>query len=143
MNKGLELIEAVHLFGVSANMVEIVLHPQSIIHSMVEYIDNAVLAQMSVPDMRLCIQYALTAPDRLHAPTTPLDFFTCGALTFDRPDYDVFPLPLLARHAIERGEIVRRYSMEQMKRLCRLFYKEKSHLLHCRKSSQKYVKIFQ
>lgn len=103
MNKGLELIEAVHLFGVSANMVEIVLHPQSIIHSMVEYIDNAVLAQMSVPDMRLCIQYALTAPDRLHAPTTPLDFFTCGALTFDRPDYDVFPLPLLARHAIERG----------------------------------------
>lgn len=102
MNKGLELIEAVHLFDVSPDMVEVVIHPQSIVHSLVEFEDNAVIAQMGTPDMRLCIQYAITYPNRYKSPAESLDLFG-KELTFLRPDEETFPLLALARNSIKRG----------------------------------------
>ena len=83
MNKGLEFIEAMHLYGASPEQIEILVHPQSIVHSMVEFTDGAVLAQLSVPDMRLPIQYALTYPERAPSLTAPLDLIKIGALTFE------------------------------------------------------------
>lgn len=103
MNKGFEVIEAVHLFGVPARNVEVVVHSESIIHSMVEYIDNSVIAQMSVPDMRLCIQYAVTYPHRTEAAISELDLFSLSRLTFKRPDTDTFALLACAVYAIESG----------------------------------------
>lgn len=103
MNKGFEVIEAVHLFGVPARNVEVVVHSESIIHSMVEYIDNSVIAQMSVPDMRLCIQYAVTYPHRTEAAISELDLFSLSKLTFKRPDTDTFALLACAVYAIESG----------------------------------------
>ena len=103
MNKGFEVIEAVHLFGVPARNVEVVVHSESIIHSMVEYIDNSVIAQMSVPDMRLCIQYAVTYPNRTEAAISELDLFSLSRLTFKRPDTDTFALLACAVYAIESG----------------------------------------
>ena len=103
MNKGFEVIEAVHLFGVSPEQIRVVVHPESIIHSAVEYIDSAVVAQLSVPDMRLCVQYALTYPARLPGLTPPLDLFSVGRLDFYPPDPDVFPLLPLAYRAIGLG----------------------------------------
>ncbi len=103
MNKGFELIEAATLFGLPAEAVTVVVQRQSIIHSMVEYIDNTVIAQLSVPDMRDCVQYALTYPARMPAPTEPLDFFALGRLTFDRPDTGAFPLLDLAARAYAAG----------------------------------------
>ena len=103
MNKGFEVIEACHLFGVSASQIEVTVHRESIIHSAVEYIDNAVIAQMSVPDMRLCVQYALTYPQRTESPLEELDLFSLGKLTFARPDMQTFPLLALAYRAISEG----------------------------------------
>ena len=105
MNKGFELIEAVHLFGVSPEQVEVVVHRESMIHSMVEYVDHSIIAQMSVPDMRHCVQYALTHPRRLPAGDTlpPTDLFSLGKLTFARPDGAAFPLLPLAADCIRRG----------------------------------------
>lgn len=103
MNKGLELIEAVHLFDVKPEQVEIVVHRQSIVHSMVRFEDNSVLAQMGVPDMRLPIQYALAYPDSTPAVVEPLDLIGAGALTFDACDEETFRLVGLARHAITVG----------------------------------------
>ena len=103
MNKGFEVIEAVHLFGVTADKIEVVVHRESIIHSMVEYIDNSVIAQMSVPDMRHCVQYALTYPDRMIAETKPLDLFEVGKLSFAKPDTETFVLLSKAYEAIEKG----------------------------------------
>lgn len=103
MNKGLELIEAVHLFGVRPEQVEVVIQRESVIHSLVQFEDNAVLAQLGVPDMRLCIQYALTYPERMPCPVAELDLFSVGKLTFARPDTETFPLLALAREAITRG----------------------------------------
>ena len=103
MNKGFEVIEAAHLFGVPADRIEVVVHRESIIHSMVEYIDNSVIAQMSVPDMRLCVQYALTAPKRTEAVISPLDLVKVGKLTFAAPDTETFPLLALAKTAFARG----------------------------------------
>ena len=105
MNKGFELIEAVHLFGVSPEQVEVVVHRESMIHSMVEYVDHSIIAQMSVPDMRHCVQYALTHPRRLPAGDTlpPADLFSLGKLTFARPDGEAFPLLPLAADCIRRG----------------------------------------
>ena len=103
MNKGFELIEAVRLFGVAPRDVEVVVQRQSIIHSMVEYIDNTVIAQLSVPDMRDCVQYALTYPARMPAPTEPLDFLKLAKITFDRPDGETFRLLPLAVEAVELG----------------------------------------
>ena len=103
MNKGFEVIEAVHLFGVSSRNIEVVVHPESIIHSMVEYIDNSIIAQMSVPDMRFCIQYAVTYPQRTEAAINELDLFEVSKLTFKRPDTDTFSLLKCAIDAIDNG----------------------------------------
>ena len=102
MNKGLELIEAVHLFDVEPDRVEVVIHPQSIVHSMVEFEDNAIIAQLGVPDMRVCIQYAITYPDRKPSPAESLDLFG-KQLDFLKPDTDSFPLLALAKMAIKKG----------------------------------------
>jgi len=103
MNKGLELIEAMHLFGVSPSEIEVIIHRESIVHSMVQYADNAVIAQLSAPDMRLCIQYALTYPQRVPSLTAELDFAKLCTLSFYAPDGENFPLLPLARHAAELG----------------------------------------
>lgn len=106
MNKGFEIIEAVHLFGVAPENVEVLVHRESIMHSAVEYTDHSVIAQMSVPDMRLCVQYALTHPARADAVISELDLFEIGKMTFARPDTETFPLLALARDAIARGGAV-------------------------------------
>lgn len=103
MNKGLELIEAMHLFSVPASKTDIVIHRESIIHSMVEYIDNTVMAQLGSHDMRLPIQYALTYPDRAEAAGERLDLVGIGRLSFFSPDYETFPLLGLARRMAEAG----------------------------------------
>lgn len=103
MNKGLEFIEAMRLYCMPPEKIAIVVHRESIIHSMVEYCDNAVLAQMGVPDMRLPIQYALTWPARTQAVAKPLDLLTCPPLTFHAPDYDAFPCLSLALEAAKTG----------------------------------------
>ena len=103
MNKGFEVIEAVHLFGVRPEQVEVVVHRESIIHSMVEYADNSVIAQLSVPDMRLCVQYALTGPVRTPSPLNQLDLTALGKLTFYKPDMETFVLLPTAIRAIEQG----------------------------------------
>ena len=106
MNKGFEVIEAVRLFDVEASQIEVVVHPESIIHSAVEYIDGATIAQMSTPDMRLCVQYALTYPSRAEGLTPPLDLFKLSRLTFERPDTETFPLLALAFSAASDGGAV-------------------------------------
>ncbi|MDR1754547.1 MAG: 1-deoxy-D-xylulose-5-phosphate reductoisomerase [Eubacterium sp.] len=103
MNKGLELIEAVWLFGVSPSQIEIVIHRQSIIHSAVEYIDGSVIAQMGVSDMRLPIQFALSYPERLPCAAEPLSLLKAGSLTFEKPDDETFKCLSLARLAAEKG----------------------------------------
>ena len=103
MNKGFEVIEAVHLFGVRPEQIKVVVHRESIIHSAVEYIDNSVIAQMSVPDMRHCVQYALSHPDRCEATTEELDLFSVGKLTFAKPDTQTFVLLAKAFEAISLG----------------------------------------
>ena len=103
MNKGFEIIEAVRLFGVPEERVEVLVHRQSIIHSMVEYTDNTTIAVLSKPDMRECIRYALTAPDRAFVQEKGLDFAAIGTLTFDKPDTVTFPLLNTAREAIRIG----------------------------------------
>ena len=106
MNKGFEVIEAVMLFGVKPEQVEVVVHRESIIHSMVEYTDNAVIAQMGAPDMRLCVQYALTYPERYNSPVAELDLVKLSRLTFAEPDKEAFPLLQLAYSAVKRGGVV-------------------------------------
>ena len=103
MNKGLELIEACWLFGVTAQRVEIVIHPQSVIHSMVEYVDGSVLAQLGNPDMRTPIAHALAWPYRIDSGVKPLDIVEVGRLTFERPDPVRFPCLALALQAAEAG----------------------------------------
>ena len=103
MNKGLEFIEAMRLFDVPPEDVSVVIHRQSIIHSMVEYCDGSVIAQMGTPDMRLPIRYALTYPERAHSPLPPLDLLTCPPLTFHEPDTKVFPALALAMDCAKTG----------------------------------------
>ena len=103
MNKGLEVIEAYWLFGFDQEKIDIVVHPQSIIHSMIEMNDGAIKAQMGVPDMKVPIQYALTYPKHKTASGERLDFFNCGDLTFEEPDLEKFPCISLAFKALERG----------------------------------------
>ncbi len=103
MNKGLELIEAVWLFDVEPKDVDIVVHRQSIIHSLIEYIDNSVIAQLGVPDMRIPIQYALTYPERFVSPVRQLRLEEWKNLTFDEPDYEAFECINICRSAIEQG----------------------------------------
>ncbi len=103
MNKGLELIEAHHLFGLPEERIEILVHPQSVVHSMVAYVDGSVLAQMGQPDMRTPIAYALAWPDRMAAPVERLDLAAVGQLTFEAPDAARFPALRLARQALQAG----------------------------------------
>ena len=103
MNKGFEIIEAVHLFGVDADKIEVVIHRESILHSAVEYIDNSVIAEMSVPDMKMCVSYAVDYPDRCYSASRALDLFEVGSLTFKKPDTRAFPFLDLAREAITLG----------------------------------------
>jgi 1-deoxy-D-xylulose-5-phosphate reductoisomerase len=103
MNKGLELIEAHHLFPVGLDRLEIIVHPQSVIHSMVEYRDRSTLAQLGSPDMRVPIAHALAWPQRMTSPCQPLDLATIGRLEFEAPDPVRFPALALARAAIEAG----------------------------------------
>ena len=106
MNKGFEVIEAVHLFGVRPEQIEVLVHRESIMHSAVEYIDNSVIAQMSVPDMRLCVHYALTHPDRTEAVIPQLDLTQVGKMTFAKPDTKTFVLLQLALDSIAQGGAV-------------------------------------
>jgi 1-deoxy-D-xylulose-5-phosphate reductoisomerase len=103
MNKGLELIEAVWLFNKSPDDIDIVVHRQSVVHSLVEYCDNSVIAQLGVPDMRIPIQYALTYPNRIPSPVKQLSLTDYGTLTFDKPDYETFGLINVCRGAINNG----------------------------------------
>ena len=103
MNKGFEVIEARWLFGVEPSRIEVLVHPQSVIHSAVQFVDGAVKAQLGVPDMRLPIQYALTYPDRLPLSGPRLDLFALQSLTFEEPDKAKFPCLQLAYEALERG----------------------------------------
>ncbi len=101
MNKALEVIEAKFLFGLAPRQIEVVIHPQSVIHSMVQYHDGSVVAQLGTPDMRVPIAYGLSWPDRMASGAAPLDFMTLGALTFERPDPERFPGLFLAWEALE------------------------------------------
>ena len=103
MNKGLEVIEAMRLYRLPLEQVDVVIHRQSIVHSLVEYKDGAVLAQLGTPDMRLPIRYAMTYPQRGENPAEPLDLLTCPPLTFAAPDRDVFPCLRLAEEAATEG----------------------------------------
>ena len=103
MNKGLELIEAHHLFPVRADQLEVIVHPQSVVHSMVEYIDGSVLAQLGTPDMRTPIAYTLAWPERMATPSARLDLAAIGALTFEAPDLERFPALRLAWDALRAG----------------------------------------
>lgn len=103
MNKGLEFIEAMHLFGVRPDQIEILVHRESILHSAVSYTDGCVMAQLSVPDMRLPIQYALTYPNRAEGPLPQLDLTELHTLSFCKPDFDTFRAPRLCMRAVEIG----------------------------------------
>ena len=103
MNKGLEVIEAMRLYDMHLEQVDVVIHRQSIVHSMVEFVDGAVMAQMGAPDMRLPIQLALTYPDRIVCPVDALDLIGCGPLSFLKPDTESFPCLTLAYECAKRG----------------------------------------
>jgi 1-deoxy-D-xylulose-5-phosphate reductoisomerase len=103
MNKGLELIEAYHLFPVKADQLKVLVHPQSIVHCLVQYCDGSVLAQMSAPDMRTPIAYSLAWPERMRAPTERLDLIRLRQLTFEAPDETRFPALRIAREAMKAG----------------------------------------
>ena len=103
MNKGLELIEAARLFPVDNDQIEVICHPQSIIHSMVEYVDGSILAQLGPSDMRVPIAYCLAWPERMATPMAPLDLVAIGRLDFEAPDLDRFPALRLAREALDAG----------------------------------------
>lgn len=105
MNKGLEVIEAYHLFPVKSDQIEVVIHPQSVVHSLVQYIDGSVLAQLGSPDMRTPISYALAWPDRMKAPVERLSLAQTGELTFFEPDLDRFPCLYLAMEALAEGGV--------------------------------------
>ena len=103
VNKGLEIIEAHHLFGLSVDQIDVVIHPQSVVHSMVEFMDGAVMAQMGLPDMKIPIQLALTYPDRFPRNDPPLDLPTIGKLTFEEPDFERFPCLAMAYESCRQG----------------------------------------
>jgi len=103
MNKGLEVIEAMRLYRLPVEQVDVVIHRQSIVHSLVEFVDGAVMAQLGAPDMRLPIQLAMTYPERTACPVEPLDLTTCGSLSFMKPDMEAFPCLALARACAKKG----------------------------------------
>ncbi len=103
MNKGFEIIEAAHLFSVSADQIDVVVHRESILHSAVEYIDNAIIGELSLPDMRSCVQYAVDYPERHEGVVAPLDLIKLGKMTFLPPDEQAFPLLALAKRVLSDG----------------------------------------
>jgi 1-deoxy-D-xylulose-5-phosphate reductoisomerase len=103
MNKGLELIEAHHLFALPSEQIDILVHPQSIVHSLVEFCDGSLIAQLGSPDMRIPIAYCLAWPERIDGPAPRLDLARAGTLTFEEPDLTKFPALALARRALEKG----------------------------------------
>ena len=103
MNKGFEVIEAAHLFNTLPERIEVLIHRESILHSAVEYLDNSVIGEMSVPDMRMCVQYAVDYPERCESVAKPLDLISVGKLTFAAPDTEAFPLLALAARAMSDG----------------------------------------
>ena len=103
MNKGFEIIEAAHLFSVSPDKIDVVIHRESILHSAVEYLDNSIIGEFSLPDMRMCVQYAVDYPNRERGCVEPLDLFALGKMTFARPDTYTFPLLDLAKSAFFAG----------------------------------------
>jgi 1-deoxy-D-xylulose-5-phosphate reductoisomerase len=103
MNKGLEVIEAKWLFGLSLEQIEVIIHPQSVIHSMVEYVDGSVIAQLAATDMRLPILYALSQPERFSSDLPKLNFFELDSLTFEKPDIHRFPCLSFAYEALSVG----------------------------------------
>ena len=103
MNKGLEVIEAAYLFNMAASRIDVLVHPESIVHSLVAYIDGSVLAQLGTPDMRTPISYALAWPTRMSTPSKRLDLSSIGALTFEQPDLTRFPALALARDCLQEG----------------------------------------
>ena len=105
MNKGLELIEAFYLFPVNIDQIKILVHPQSIVHSMVSYVDGSVLAQLGSTDMRIPISYALGWPDRIETPVESLNLTEISSLTFEKPDFQKFPSLKLAQNALKAGKI--------------------------------------
>ena len=106
MNKGFEVIEAAHLFGVTPDRIRVLVHRESILHSAVEYIDNTVIGELSVPDMRMCVQYAVDYPERCESVADELDLVGLGSLTFREPDTEAFPLLALAFSAMAEGGAV-------------------------------------
>lgn len=106
MNKGLEIIEAAWLFDMSPDDIEVVVHRESIIHSMIEFVDNSVLAQLGLPDMRIPIQYAITYPHRYESPVESLDFTKISSMTFYHPDYDTFKCLSACKKAFTRGGVI-------------------------------------
>ena len=103
MNKGLEVIEAKYLFNVNPSQIKVCIHRKSIVHSMVEFMDNSILAQLGNPDMRIPIQYAIMYPRRVQCPSKPLDIFSMGALEFEKPDFDKFKCLQIAFRALDEG----------------------------------------
>jgi len=103
MNKGLEIIEAYHLFGFGLDRITVTVHPQSIVHSLVEYVDGSQLAHLGVPDMQIPIAYCLTFPERVSLKLPSLDLATVGTLTFETPDETLFPCLALAKESLRLG----------------------------------------
>jgi 1-deoxy-D-xylulose-5-phosphate reductoisomerase len=103
MNKGLELIEARYLFGLPSGQIDVLIHPQSVVHSLVEFVDRSVLAQLGSPDMRIPIAYALAWPERIDTPAQRLDLAAIARLDFETPDLERFPALRIAREALEAG----------------------------------------
>ena len=103
MNKGFEIIEAAHLFSISPDKIDVVIHRESILHSAVEFIDNSIIGEFSLPDMRMCVQYAVDYPDRCESACSPLDLISLGKMTFAAPDTSAFPLLDMAKRAYFEG----------------------------------------
>jgi len=103
MNKGLELIEAHHLFALPSRQLDVLVHPQSLVHALVEFIDGSTLAQLGLPDMRTALSIGLAWPERIESGVKGLDLLSHGRLDFEPPDLDAFPCLALARHALETG----------------------------------------
>jgi len=137
MNKGLEVIEAKWLFGLDIDKIKVIVHPQSIIHSMVEYVDGSVIAQLGSPDMRLPIQFALTYPDREHNNFSKLDLLKCGNLTFEEPDMETFPCLNLAFEALKIGATMPAVMNAANEEAVGLFLKEKIKFVDIPKAIEK------
>ena len=103
MNKGFEIVEAAHLFGIGSDRIKVLIHRESILHSAVEYVDNSIIGELSVPDMRMCVQYAVDYPEREPSASEELDLTKLAKLTFAEPDYEAFPLLNLAKRAYLEG----------------------------------------